>query len=305
MPPETLFIVNPAAGHGRAGRRWKAAYAAAARLRPSHRVVETVRAGHGRELARRAVEEGSRLLVAVGGDGSLGEVVDGFLSAPEKAREGAAVATFPCGSGCDFAGHMRIPREPRRWADAFATASVRRLDAILATFVEGGETRTRRLLNMAAAGLPGDVAAAVAKRGKPLGGALTYLLEGALAAATASPRPMRLTVDGKAEEGSYHLFTVANTSTFGGGMKVAPGADAEDGLLEVVTIGALSRTALLALMPRARSGGHVGRPGVSIRRGRRVELTSPSPLALNLDGDLEGETPATFEVLPGVLPFLC
>lgn len=300
---ETIFVVNPAAGHGRAGRRWKAAYEAAARLRPSHRVIETERPGHGRELARRAVEDGARLVVAVGGDGSLGEVVDGFLSAPEKAREGAAVATFPCGSGCDFAGHMRIPRDPQAWAGAFASASVRRLDAILATFRVAGETRTRRLLNMAAAGLPGDVAAAVAKRGKPLGGTLSYLLEGALAAATASPRPMRLTVDGKAEEGSFHLFTVANTSTFGGGMKVAPGADAADGLLEVVTIGALSRTALLALMPRAHSGGHVGHPGVLIRQGRTVELCSDEPLDLNLDGDLEGQTPARFEVLPGVLPF--
>lgn len=300
---ETVFIVNPAAGHGRAGRRWKAAYEAAAKLRPSHRVVETERAGHGRELARRAVEDGARLLVAVGGDGSLGEVVDGFLSAPGKAREGAAVATFPCGSGCDFAGHMRIPRDPGAWAEAFAKGSVRRLDAILATFQAGGQTRSRRLLNMAAAGLPGDVAAAVAKRGKPLGGALTYLLEGALAAATASPRRMRLSVDGTVEEGAYHLFTVANTSTFGGGMKVAPGADAADGLLEVVTIGALSRAALLALMPRAHSGGHVGHPGVAIRQGRVVELSSPVPLPLNLDGDLEGETPAHFEVLPGVLPF--
>jgi diacylglycerol kinase (ATP) len=302
---QTFFIVNPAAGHGRAGRRWKAAYEAAARLHPSHRVIETERSGHGRELARRAVEDGARLLVAVGGDGTLGEVVDGFLSAAEDARQGAAVATFPCGSVCDFAGHMRIPRDPRAWAESFAKGSVRRLDAILAAFQADGATRTRRLLNMAAAGLPGDVAAAVAKRGKPLGGTLTYLLEGALAAATASPRPMRLTVDGKAEEGAYHLFTVANTSTFGGGMKVAPGADAADGLLEVVTIGALSRAALLALMPRAHSGAHAGRPGVSIRQARTVELTTDEPLPLNLDGDLEGTTPARFEVLPGILPFFC
>lgn len=302
---DTVFIVNPAAGHGRAGRRWKAAYAAAARLRPSHRVVETQRPGHGRELARRSIEEGAKLLVAVGGDGSLGEVVDGFLSAPESARAGAAVATFPCGSGCDFAGHMGIPRAPAAWAAAFERGAVRPVDAILATFADGGRTRTRRLLNMAAAGIPGDVALAVARRGKPFGGTLSYLLEGALAAATASPRRMRLALDGVAEEGEFHLFTAANTSTFGGGMKVAPGADASDGLLDVVTIGAMGNLGLLGLLPRAHSGGHVGRPGVSLRRCRRVELWSPEPLALNLDGEAEGETPASFEALPGALPFYC
>jgi diacylglycerol kinase (ATP) len=300
---DTVFIVNPAAGHGRAGRRWKAAYAAAARLRPSHRVVETQRPGHGRELARRSIEEGAKLLVAVGGDGSLGEVVDGFLSAPESARARAAVATFPCGSGCDFAGHMRIPRDPNAWAAAFERAAVRRVDAVLATFRDGDETKTRRLLNMAAAGIPGDVARTVARRGKALGGTLSYLLEGALAAATASPRRMRLVLDGVAEEGDFHLFTAANTSTFGGGMKVAPQADAADGLLDVVTIGGVGNLELLSLLPRAYSGGHVRRPGVSLRRCRKVELSSPEPLPLNLDGDAEGAAPATFEVLPGAVPF--
>lgn len=305
MPIDTVFIVNPAAGHGRAGRRWAQAYMLAAKLRPDHRVLHTERQGHGRELARRAVEEGARLLVAVGGDGSLGEVVDGFLSAPESARSGAAVATFPCGSGCDFAGHMRIPREPAAWARAFEAGSVKRLDAMLATFRSGGESKSRRLLNMAAAGIPGDVALTVARRGKLLGGTLTYLLEGALAAATSRPRRMRLVLDGRVEEGDYHLFTAANTSTFGGGMKVAPEADAADGLLDVVTIGAVGRLELLGLLPKAYSGGHLGRPGVSVRRAKKVELSSPEPLPLNLDGDAEGEGPASFEVLPGVLPFYC
>lgn len=300
---DTVFIVNPAAGHGRAGRRWEAAYEFAAKLRPEHLIVHTARQGHGRELARKAVEDGARLVIAVGGDGSLGEVVDGFLSVPDTARAGAAVATFPCGSGCDFAGHMGIPREPKAWAAAFAQAKIRPVDAVLAHFREGGVEKTRRLLNMAAAGIPGDVALTVARRGKVLGGTLTYLLEGALAAATSKPRRMRLVLDGRVEEGDYQLFTAANTSTFGGGMKVAPGADAADGLLDVVTIGAVGNLELLNLLPKAYSGGHLGRPGVSVRRARKVELSSPEPLPLNLDGDAEGEGPASFEVLPGVLPF--
>lgn len=291
------FIVNQAAGHGRAGARWRAAYALVSGA--EHKVLLTERPGHGRELAKRALENGAKLVVAVGGDGSLGEVVDGFLSVPEKDRAGAAVATFPCGSGCDFAAHMGIPREPVAWAAAFESGTVRRLDAALASF----SGRARHFLNVAAAGLPGDVALTVARRGKFLGGTLTYLLEGALAAATSVPRRMRLSLDGKVEEGDYHLFAAANTSTFGGGMRLAPDADVTDGQLDVLTIGGVSRAALLALLPRAYSGGHLGRPGVTLRKARRVEILSGAVLPLNLDGDAEGETPAVFEALPGALPF--
>ena len=293
------FIVNPAAGHGRAGARWRAAYALVSHL--EHKVALTERPGHGRELARQALENGATLVVAVGGDGSLGEVVDGFLSVPEKDRAGAAVATFPCGSGCDFAAHMKIPREPVAWVAAFERATVSKIDAALASF----SGRSRHFLNVAAAGLPGDVALAVARRGKFLGGTLTYLLEGALAAATSVPRRMRLRLDGKEEEGDYHLFAAANTSTFGGGMRLAPDADVTDGLLDVLTIAGVSRAALLALLPRAYSGGHLGRPGVMLGKARRVEILSGAGLPLNLDGDAEGETPAVFEALPGVLPFRC
>ncbi|MDX6769017.1 MAG: diacylglycerol kinase family lipid kinase [Elusimicrobiota bacterium] len=300
---DTLFILNPAAGHGRAGGRWRDAYERVKGRAGAHRVVETERPGHGRELARAAFEDGARLVVAVGGDGTVGEVVDGLLAASAGARANAAMATFPAGSGCDFAGHARIPRDPAAWADAFASGTVKRLDAGRATFRVGGVERVRHFLNMAAAGLPGDVALAVEKRGKPLGGTLTYLLEGALAATLSRARRMRLTLDGKPEEGDFHLFTAANTSTFGGGMKVAPDADTADGLLDIVTIGAMSNASLLALLPKAHSGGHVGKPGVSIRRARRVELSGPERLPLNIDGDAEGEAPAVFEALPGVLPF--
>lgn len=303
MATDIVFIVNPAAGHGRAGRRWGAAHALAVKRFPDHKVLHTERQGHGRELARRALEDGARLVVAVGGDGSLGEVVDGFLSAPEESRKHAAVGTFPCGSGCDFARHMRITRDPARWADEFARGGILPTDAIKATFDVDGKPVTRHLLNMAAAGIPGDVALSVARRGKLLGGTLSYLIEGALAAASARPRRMRLVLDGEVEEGEFHLFTAANTSTFGGGMKVAPDADESDGLLDVVTIGAIPNSSLLGLLPRAYSGGHLGRPGVRVRRARRVELSSPEPLVLNLDGDVEGRSPAVFEALPLAIPF--
>ena len=86
-------------------------------------------------------------------------------------------------------------------------------------------------------------------------------------------------------------------------MKLAPDADAEDGLLDLLTIADMPRVELLALLPRAHSGGHLGRPGVALRRARRIEIRSEDRLPLNLDGDADGEGPAVFEVLPRAIAF--
>ena len=301
----TLFIVNPAAGHGRAGGRWDKARELAKGIFPGLELVRTEKPGHGRELARQATADGVGLIVAVGGDGTVGEVVDGFLAVPSQVRHDTVLATFPAGSGCDFANHMGVPREPEAWAKFIAEGKRRRLDAGRATFrAADGAPRSRHFLNVAALGLAGEVALSVAARGKFLGGTLTYLVEGAMSVLTAKAKSMRLTVDGVAEPAArYHLVAAANTSTFGGGMRLAPQADAEDGLLDLLTIADMPRPKLLTLLPKAYSGGHVGLPGVVLRRARRVEIHSDEPLPLNIDGDADGSSPVVFEVLPKAIPF--
>jgi len=302
----TLFIVNPAAGHGRSGGRWALASKLAKEIHPDMELAYTDRPGHGRDLARQAVADGVELVVAVGGDGTVGEIVDGYLAVPAQARHNSVLATFPAGSGCDFANHMGVPREPEAWARHFAAGKRRRLDAGRAVFRDAaGAPRSRHFLNVAALGIPGDVAVTVARRGKFLGGTLTYLVEGALAVLTARARSVRLVVDGVEEPAAkYHLVAAANTSTFGGGMRLAPDADAEDGLLDLLTIADIPRAKLMTLLPKAYSGGHVGLPGVVLRRARRIEIHSDEPMPLNLDGDADGLAPAVFEVLPKVIPFL-
>ena len=301
-----LFIVNPAAGHGRGAARWSKARSLAESLWPGSSTAETERPGHARELAREATLSGAEIVVAAGGDGTLGEAVDGYLSVPETARRMTTLATFPAGSGCDFARHAGVPSDPEAWAAAMAAGKRRRLDAALATFrTADGGLRSRHFLNVAALGLAGTVAEGVHKRGKPLGGALTYFLEGLLAVAGARARRMTLVVDGRAEPAAeFHLVAAANTSTSGGGMKIAPGADMEDGLLDLLTVGPMTRLALLKLMPKVYAGGHVGADGVTLRRARRIEVHADAPLPLNVDGDLDGVAPVVFECLPKALPFL-
>jgi YegS/Rv2252/BmrU family lipid kinase len=233
-------------------------------------------------------------------------VVNGYLDAPTTLRDGAAVTTWPAGSGCDFARHVGARPDPTQLAACLTAGTVRRLDVGRVHGQDAtGRPAHRYFLNVAALGLAGEVAAAVQRRGKALGGRLSYLVESLRAIAGARPRPIELVVDGHPEPPvPYHLVVLANTSTFGGGMRVAPEADPADGWLDLVTVRAISRGQLLRLLARARTGGHVGRPGVALRRVQRVEVAGDSSGSLNVDGETWGRLPGAFEVLPGALRWI-
>lgn len=298
-----LFVVNPAAGHGRAASRWSRAGGEDAARRLGAEVRWTERPGHAARLARDGVERGCDAVVAVGGDGTVGEVVDGYLTAAPEARAGAVLGTWPVGSGCDLARHLGVKAESS--LAALLESPVRRLDAgRLRGLGYDGRSFERHFLNMASMGLAGEVALRAHRGGKPLGGTFSYMASSLAALLRARARPLELTVDGVREEGRYHLLCVANTSTVGGGMRIAPGADPEDGFMELVSIEDLPRLELLRHFPKIYSGTHLGIRGVSLRRIRRLAVRSAQTVHLNVDGDVAGTLPVELEVLPGAVPFL-
>jgi YegS/Rv2252/BmrU family lipid kinase len=305
-PDATLVILNPAAGHGRAAQRWARARAGLGSLGGDLTVWPTTRPGEGADLTRRGLAAGYRRLLAVGGDGTVSDVVEGYLGAPEAERADAAVGTWPIGSGCDVARALGVRSDPGQLARLLRNPAIRRLDVGRVTWAEAaGPPRTRHVVNMAAFGLAGEVAEAVARRGKPFGGTLSYLVEALRVIARARARVVTLVVDGVPEPAAPYLVgIVANTPTIGGGMRVAPAADAADGRLDLVTVAPCPRRMLLALLARVYPGTHVGQPGVTLRRVGRLDLRSATPVPLNLDGDPARAAIAAIEVLPGVLPML-
>ena len=303
---KALFLLNPAAGHGRTESRWRQVAARLPKERPGDVVRTTCGPGDAARLAREGLEEGFAAIIAVGGDGTLGEVVDGYLSAPAELRTTAALGTWPVGSGCDFARHWGIKPNAETLLAALATPTIRRLDAGKVTYTDaGGKGRTRHFLNMAAFGLAGDVAMRAQAHGKLWGGTLSYMFDSLAALLMARPKTMDLVIDGeRLPRAGFHLVTLANTSTFGGGMHIAPDADAEDGFLDLVTVADLPRLKLLRRFPSIYSGNHLGTEGVECRRVRRVEASSQEVVHLNVDGDIVGTLPAVFEVLPKAVSFL-
>jgi diacylglycerol kinase (ATP) len=240
------------------------------------------------------VTAGAELVIAVGGDGTLNEVVNGITG--EDGRPLAAAGALLTGRGRDAARTLGLPRDPQRAAERLVQGSETRRDLGL---VRGGRGR-RYFVTVAGAGFDAVVAARAATL--PGRGTVPYLR--AVAATLRAHRPwvVSLAVDGApARSLSVTGVVIANGPCFGGGMRVAPGADASDGRLDVVVLGTLSRAALLRWLPTLYWGGHLRHPRVTRELARAVAVTSALPVPLQLDGEPWGASPFEVTVCPGAL----
>jgi len=300
------IVLNPASG--RRGRRlfWSALRRALEARSADISLRETKGFGdagrHGRELA----EDGCDLVLAVGGDGTVGEVAGGIL---RSRRPGAVFSFIPTGTGCDFARNFAIPREPSKIAEHLLTAPVRSVDAGLLTCEnEDGVSCTRHFINIASFGVSGKIVNAVneARRGRRLPGPMVFFYHSLMQILRYKPCKIRLRLDGEdVYDGPITAVAVANGAWFGGGMKVAPGADVSDGLFDVVIIRGAARLRVLTLMKSIYSGKHVKSPLVSIHRARLVEVWPAGEAApVDSDGEAPGHIPARFEILPGAVNLL-
>lgn len=233
--------------------------------------------------------------------------MDGYLGAPQSLRRHAALGTVPVGSGCDVARHFGIGFDADAVCEAIQCPRIRHIDAGVVDFRgAGGAGQRRHFFNIAAFGLAGEVARRAAARGKPWGGTLSYLLDSLLTMANAKSKFVDLIIDGvPLPSAPYLMVVMANTSTFGGGMRVAPQANPQDGCLDLVTIGEMSRWDLFRRLPLIYSGGHLRMPEVAHRLVRRLEARAPEQTFLNIDGEAVGVLPAIFETIPKAVPFLC
>jgi len=301
----SLFILNPAAGAGRAAATWDSFRDDALRLLPGSTCVRTESPRHAGALAHEAVLAGTSRLIAVGGDGTFSEMLEGVMAAPLPLRRAAALACLPAGSGCDLARHLGYPKG-REALLALLAGGRRRLMDVGRIRYRGldGTQRTRHFVNIAAFGVAGDVAHHIQRMGKALGGTLSYMLSSAWVLLTARAKGLRLKADGKDLSGRYHLGVLANTSSMGGGMLIAPGAADDDGLADLVLVGDMSRPRLFSNFPKLYKGTHIGVAGVSRLLVKTLEADSEEPVYLNIDGEADGMLPASFEILPRAVTVL-
>ena len=252
--------------------------------------------GHLAELARHAAAHGATLLVAVGGDGTVNEVVNGIGDAPVE------LAVVPNGTGWDFARTYGIPR---RFDDAIAVAldgTPRSIDLGRAWYRGwDGSERESLFANIASAGMSGAIAQRANETTKAFGARLSYLWATLAVFARWRNSEVRVTVADERRTGPMHDVIVANGRYLGGGMMICPEARPDDGLFDVLLIGDLTKADLMFTLPKTYRGSHLPHQKAELLRGAEVWVEAERPLPVELDGEQPGTTPACFAVVPGAL----
>jgi YegS/Rv2252/BmrU family lipid kinase len=308
VEPRSVVIVNPQSQGGRLGKRWAELAEHIGRAFPYDEAL-TKAQGDATKLTRDALKAGAQRIIAVGGDGTINEVANGFFDeagAPLDTK--ATLAVIPFGTGGDLRRTLGIPKEPREAIDIIKANRTRRIDlGKLELTSHEGKRFTRMFINIASFGISGRLDRMINESGKKLG-RIGYFVTGPRASLTHKNQRVQLIFDGNTEqrvEATTYVVAVANGRYFGGGMMIAPNAELDDGMFDVTMVGDLSITQLLTGFARqVYSGAHLKTKGVSVRRARVVEAEAIDPndkVEFDVDGEHLGRLPARFEVVPSAL----
>lgn len=308
MDPRTVVIVNPQSQGGRLGKRWAELAEQIGRAFPYDESI-TKAQGDATRLAREAIKGGAERIVAVGGDGTINEVANGFFDeSGAPLRTTASLAVIPFGTGGDLRRTIGVPKEA---ADAIAVIKANHTKRIDVGKLEltghDGKRFLRMFINIASFGISGRLDRMINESGKKLG-RIGYFVTGTRASLSHKNQRVQLIFDGKVDDRvdvTTYVVAVANGRYFGGGMMIAPNAELDDGVFDVTVVGDLSITQLLTGFARqVYSGAHLKTKGVSVRRARVVEAEAVDPndkVEFDVDGEHLGRLPARFEIVPSAL----
>jgi diacylglycerol kinase (ATP) len=302
-----LFVVNPASGAGKAGRQWAQVETWLPSAGIPYETALTTRPNEATEITERAVRESRPVVVAVGGDGTLNEVVNGFFHNGAPIPTTSKLAMVPLGTGGDFRRTLQIPVDPRAAIDVLRTGITRRLDAGCVTYqAEDGSTAVRHFINIADAGLGGEVVQTVGNGTKRFG-SMAYTLGGLRALVGFKNKPMTVDIDQVTHQlPKAQQVVIANCQFFGGGMQMAPTASPTDGVFDVILIKNAGKIETMRGMNDFRAGKHLDQtnPKIELLYGKRISITSPVPVRIDVDGEAVGFLPALFEMQPGSIEFI-
>jgi len=295
MPADApwLVIVNPASGRPDGGAGWRAIERALRSAGVAFDAVHTEYPGHGEEIALDALRQGRRRIAAVGGDGSVNEVVHGIMRAGVADTHEVTLAVVPTGTGNDWARSLGISRDATQIAGVIARGRTMLHDVGAIDFPDGHAPR-RWFINVAGAGYDAEVTERVPR---PVPSAFTYLRIALHGLATYSAPEFVINADDTRLEGRMLLAFVANAQYCGNRMHVAPTARMDDGLLDVLAVRDLSLLQVLPKLAKLYRGRILGDPAVRHVRAARVRIETRPQAVIQADGQIVGRTPAEFSLL--------
>lgn len=302
-PGPFLVIVNARAGAGRAGARWSAIARELSRVGVAFEPAFTQAPGDAMRLAAEAAHAG-RPVIAVGGDGTVNETVNGLMSDHAPGSPPPTFGLIPMGTAQDFARSAGIPLAPRAAIALLARATARPIDVGRIRFELGS---VRYFASYAGAGFDATVTAQAKDWGHRLGGAWAYVVGFFAVLRGYENKHFVLQPEGAPPlepPRRTNMVIVANGANYAGVLRMAPAAMLDDGLLDVVVIGDVGRLELMLHLPLAAFGRHLEHPKVTTLRTRSIGVSAAESLPVQCDGEMAGELPAEFDVMPGAIRVL-
>ena len=292
-------IVNPMARGGIAGKRWPHInkLLSDAGVSFDHDFTEGV--GHGIELAREAVDKGYELVIAVGGDGTVSEVVNGIVDEEGKGR--AILGIIITGVGNDIVRTLGIPRDYANACRVFSDFKTATIDLGVVEYMKGDEKGRRFFINTAGLGFDAAVVERTPGLNRTIKGIMPYAFGLLLTLRAYRNKEATIDLDGTASKERVFLVVVNNGRYFAGGMKITPDADPCDGLLDALIMGDFGRLEVLWNLPKVYKGTHITHPKLRSCRVKAIHIGSTERLLLQADGELLGQAPASIQVLPAAL----
>jgi diacylglycerol kinase (ATP) len=306
---KTGVIFNPVAGSRNAGT-WLPDLEAALRAHFSDLTIyKTSGSGDAGRLAQQMCAKSMELVIAVGGDGTIGEIADGIVRSEQLPRP--ALGIVSCGTGSDFARMIGQTGTFASQAARIASGTGVLMDMGRVSYSDAaGNPEIRHFINVASFGLSGATARAVnnTRQKSSLPGRLIFLWHTVLELMRYRFVGVTLSLDGAGSiEARIAVVAAANGQYFGSGMMVAPLAKTDDGLLEFVVVRGASKFSLIRDLRLLYSGRHTNHPAVIMLRGKRLDAVAQgdAPVLIEIDGEAIGQLPASFEIVPQAIKLLC
>lgn len=300
---KTFFVVNPQSANGSTGKRWAELQGKVARAIPEFEHAFTERPMHAADLTRAALHKGYDCIVAVGGDGTINEVTNGFFENGKVINAKAALGVVSRGTGGDF-------RKTFGWDTDFDLALKRVASGTNMPFDVGelefrahdGQTGRRYFANICSFGVSGVVDQEVNRTSKALGGKLSFMFASAKAMMKYEDRKVRFSVDGGPHEDVLvTTLAVANGKYFGGGMKVAPDAEVNDGQFDVTIWSGYGLMDFALKQGSIYSGEHVNWKGTRRLKCKTFTAESAQEVLIDCDGEQPGKLPCKMTILPAAI----
>lgn len=289
------FIINPTAGAGKTRKQWPLINEYLEKLDIDFEVKETEYPGHAIDLAYDAVKRGYKYIVAVGGDGTISEIVNGIYKA--EGLNNVTLGIISTGTGADYIRTLGIPRNFEDACKKLINPVSRNVDLGIVECTDKGKTNSRLFVNFAGIGFDAEIVRATTQKYKAMGKVSAYLMGLFTTLVSYKNKDVDIIIGGETERKRICTVIMGNGKYGGGGMYTTPKAIIDDNLLDILIIGDLSKPDLIHSLPMIYKGTHLSHPKVSLKKAMSVTINPLIQMSIQADGDIVGQSPATFRII--------